>query len=263
MSKINNYVEKQNFFNDPVIYCTNDAWGNILVIDHKPYRILTFDSQYEQSSMNVENPHFLVHEYTRAMMLVLAFMQPAHVTILGLGGGCLLRSLHSILPSCELHAVELRLCVYEVTAEFFGIPVSNKIQISIADAKQYLRESDVRSTDIILADMYNAYGINPYQMQVRFIHECYRVLSNEGWLVINYHELAHLDQSFFKCIGSLFAEVFICNLPCGNNILFASKYKIDSLHQFDLDIKQLEKQLQTKLLHLFRQITQVAPAALK
>src|SRR5262249_21924672 len=95
-----------------IIYRTSDAWGDILVIDDEHYRNLTFDSIYEQSRMDRRNPHSLVYQYTRAMMLVLAFIKPRHATILGLGGGCLLRSLYHVLPKCELHTIELRQRVY-------------------------------------------------------------------------------------------------------------------------------------------------------
>ena len=137
MSNSNVYTGERDFFGDPIIHRTNDAWGDILVIDHRCYRNLTFDSICQQSSMHLNRRHILVHEYTRAMMLVLAFIKPRHVTILGLGGGCLLRSLYHILPKCELQAVELRQRVYEVATEFFGIPLSKKVTITIADAKQY------------------------------------------------------------------------------------------------------------------------------
>lgn len=257
MRNTNIYTSARNFFNDSIVYQTTDRWGDIVVIDHRHYRNLTFNSIYEQSSMDVHNPHILVHEYTRAMMMVLAFIKPHHATILGLGGGCLLRSLCQMLPTCELHAVELRQRVYDVASEFFGIPISKKVTITISDAKQQLKDTDDNSTNVIFADMYSAYHMNPFQMQKRFFDQCYRVLSSNGWLVINYHEIPLLNRSFLQYLHDLFAEVFVCVIPGGNSILYASKYRIDALYSFEEAVTVLEKKLGIKLIHLFKRLTRL------
>lgn len=253
------HARTQDFFADPILYQTMDAWGDIYVVGHLHYRNLMFDSFYDQSSMDVNKPHILVHEYTRAMMLALAFIKPQHVTILGLGGGCLLRSLNHLLPECKLHAVELRQQVYEVAADFFGIPNNKKITITISDAKQQLKATENNSTNIIFADMYNAYNMNPFQVQKNFIDQCYRVLSYKGWLVVNYHELSDLNKDFLEYLCGTFSDTFVCSLPKGNSILFASKHRIDSVCHFDAAVAELEKKLEIKLTHLFKQMTRLYP----
>ena len=95
----------KDFFGNPIIYKTNDQWGDIFVINRKNCRVLAFDPIYEQSCIDLKNPHIPVHEYTQIMLLVLAFINPKHVTILGLGGGCLVNSLHYLIPQCSLHSI--------------------------------------------------------------------------------------------------------------------------------------------------------------
>lgn len=247
----------RGFFGALIIHHAKDAWGDILVIDHSHYRNLTFNSGYEQSSMDKEKTYLLVHEYTRAMMLVLAFIKPRHVTLLGLGGGCLLRSLHQTLPQCKIHGVELRQQVYEVAVEFFGIPKNDRITISIVDAKLALENADNSSTQIIFADMYHAEGIEPFQTQKDFITQCHRVLSNQGWLVVNYHDMPSTNTFFIKSLCRLFSNVFICQAPGGNNILLASKYPIETLDHFKLAVATLEKKLEVRLIYLFEKITRI------
>lgn len=251
------YTDERDLFGGAIVYRTNDVWSDILVIDRRHYRTLTFDSIFEQSSMDLQRPHILVHEYMRAMMLVLAFIKPRHATILGLGGGCLLRSLCRILPACEIHTVELRQQVYEVASNFFGLPDSNKLKITIADAKRVLKYTGDISTDVIFADMYHAYGVNTFQLQKSFIDQCYRALNNAGWLVINYHDMPDLDTSFFKCLCSLFSDVFVCPVSSGNNILFASKHQIVEPPQFDSAVVALEKQLEVRLMPLFKRMVRL------
>jgi spermidine synthase len=59
-----------------IVLSTSDHIGNILVVDYRQYRVLTFDSIYEQSGYSLEKPHSVVHEYTRIMMLVRLAMSP-------------------------------------------------------------------------------------------------------------------------------------------------------------------------------------------
>lgn len=244
---------------DSIIHHTIDAWGDIFVLDHRHYRSLMFDSYFEQSSMDVNKPHILVHNYTRTMMLVLAFIKPRHVTLLGLGGGCLLRSLYHLLPECKLHAIELRQHVYETATDFFGIPTSKQITITIADAQQQLKNIDNNSTNIIFADLYNAYSMSPLQIQKDFISECYRVLSYKGWLVVNYHGISDLDTGFLQYLYSIFSDIFVCCIPNGNSILFASKHSTDTLDRFEGVVAILEKKLEIKLKHLFQRLTRLCP----
>ena len=200
----------------------------------------------------------MVHEYTHAMMLVLAFIRPQHAIFLGLGGGCLLRSLNNILPKCKLHAIELRQRVYEVAAEFFGLPSGNNITITISDAEQWLNNAAEMSTNIIFADMFNAYSMNPFQMQLNFINQCNRVLSKKGWLVINYHEVPDFNTSFFKLLNSIFSNVFIYKtITTNNNVIFASNGETDSLHHFDLAILRLEKKLGSRTINFFNRLSKL------
>lgn len=245
-------------FRDQIVYQTKDEFGSILVTDFRHFRNLMFDSDYEQSSMDIRKPHILAHEYTRVMMLVLTFINPTHVTLLGLGGGCLLRSLAQASPNCKLQAIELRQKVYDVANTFFGIPSFNTTVI-ISDANQYLFDMEDHSTDIIFADMYGAIKMNPFQMQKDFVHQVYKILSNKGWLVINYHDLPSLDSPFFETLFNSFAEIFVCHTTNKRNtILFASKKSLKfPLSYFELPAALLEKRLEVKITPLFKRFTQL------
>ena len=65
-----------------IVHSTNDTYGNILVVDYRRYRVLSFDSIYEQSGFNLEKPYALVHQYTRIMMLILGFIASRHFSTL-------------------------------------------------------------------------------------------------------------------------------------------------------------------------------------
>lgn len=249
----------RDLFGDPIIHRTNDEFGDILVIDRGLFRSLTFDSTYDQSSMDLRAPHLLVHEYTQAMVLSLAFIKPRQITLLGLGGGSILRSLYHVMPECKINAVELRQEVYRVAKEYFSLPVSKNINITIADAEYWLINAADSSSDVIFADMFTAYCMNPFQMQQNFIQQSYRVLSKKGWLVINYHEIEDLNAPFFEFLYSLFSDIFIYPTIGNNNIIFASKARAKDFSQPTPAMLVLEKKLGNKSINLFNRLTHLMP----
>jgi len=244
--------------NGTIVHSTSDSLGNILVVDFPRYRVLSFDSIYEQSGYYLEKPYALVHEYTRIMMLALGFIKPTHITLLGLGGGSLLRSLHHCLSDCEFHVVELRPKVYEVAKYYFDIPDDERVQISIEDAALHIKASKDASTDIIFADMYDAYHMSPIQGQQLFIKNCWRTLSEKGWLVINYHRLPDVSTPLFKCLLAHFRTIMLCTGEYGNHIILACKSHVIDYEQAPIQLKIIEGILGESLSPLLHRITHLA-----
>lgn len=242
-----------------IVLSTSDHIGNILVVDYRHYRVLTFDSHYEQSGYSLEKPHSVVHEYIRIMMLVLGFTSPRHVTLLGLGGGSLLRSIHHHLDKCQFHVVELRAKVFEVAKYYFDIPVDSRVKYSISDAKIQLRAAANESTDIIFSDLFDAYFMSPIQTQKKFVSESYRVLKKDGWLVINFHHLPHVRSLFFDALIEHFSKVFVCPGELGNYILFATKSKNIDVKEAMAKIIKMETELSTPFVPLFQRLEDLIP----
>lgn len=242
-----------------IVLSTSDHIGNILVVDYRHYRVLTFDSVYEQSGYALDKPHSVVHEYIRIMMLVLGFTTPRHVTLLGLGGGSLLRSIHHHLHKCQFHVVELRAKVFEVAKYYFDIPVDGRVKYTISDAKIQLRAAANESTDIIFSDLFDAYFMSPIQTQKKFVSESYRVLSKDGWLVINFHHLPHVRSLFFDALIEYFSKVFVCPGELGNYILFATKSNNIDAKGAMAKIIKMETELSTPFVPLFQRLEDLIP----
>lgn len=242
-------------FGGQLIYETEDEWGYIFVVDNGPHRILAFDALFEQSSMDRSQPEILVHDYLKAMMLVLLFTHPRALTVLGLGGGDLVRALADVVSDAEIGAIELRPKVLDVSKKYFALPIRENVKFSIGDAKQSLANSPKNITDVIFADMFDLFGINKFQMQQQFLQDCHRVLSDGGWLVVNYHELPLPDSPFFQCVNELFPEVYLCPVPGGNFIMYAGKQKlVKPLEQYKSDVAGLEEKMKVELQQIFKRI---------
>jgi spermidine synthase len=240
-----------------IVHSTSDTYGNILVVDYPRYRVLSFDSIYEQSGFYLEKPYALVHEYIRIMMLVLGFMEPRHTTLLGLGGGSLLRSLHHYLSHCDFHVVELRSKVYDIAREYFDIPDDERVWVSIEDAELQIKSGKNASTDIIFADLYDAYHMSPVQAQKQFVQECCRVLTQNGWLVINFHRLPDTKSAFFTALTEHFFTLMLCSGEFGNHILFACKSPNVDYDRAPVKLKKMEKILNETFMPLFHRLKPV------
>lgn len=222
-----------------IIYNARDDYGNILVLDDLEYRILNFDSPFEQSRMKLSAPFSLTLKYTQLMALVLAYIQPRHIMLLGLGGGSLLRTLHHVLPQCQFSVIELREKVYLVAKEYFDIPLDGRVKITINDAIKEISSAEANGSDIIFSDLYDAYKMEVRQSLNNFLKKCYRALSSGGWLVINFHELPKADDLFFKHLQQLFPTVIVGSCS-GNYILFACKLTPDRVSQNPCQLEPLE-----------------------
>jgi len=232
-----------------IVHFTHDDYGQILVIDNGVYRILNFDSPFEQSCMSVDHPYQLAHKYTRMMILVLSYIQPRHITLLGLGGGSLLRTLHHILPECYFDVVELRPKVVEVAEEYFQIPSDDRVRIIINDGLLETSKSKSQSSDIIFADMYDAYSMVHEQIQNEFLLNCSRILTDQGFLVINLHRLPDEASTLFQQIKTYFPTVMMTS-NSGNIILYASKCRQQEIILNNQYIEEIELTLGQQLTHL-------------
>jgi spermidine synthase len=213
--------------NGNIVHFARDDLGGILVIDYRKHRVMTFDSVFEQSKIARRHPHLPVHEYSRAMLLPVAFNQPAHVTILGLGGGVVANALLHLLPACQVHAVELRQAVVDVAREYFDLSESPRLNVSIEDARNALEALPDGQTDLILADMYSAERMSPVQVQREFIKQCSRVLSDNGWIALNYHRTPDLNGAFFKQLQGEFAVVLAFKSKTNNTVIYGSKKPVE------------------------------------
>jgi spermidine synthase len=226
-----------------IIHFARDDLGGILVIDYRKHRVMTFDSVFEQSKIARRHPHLPVHEYNRAMLLPVAFARPAHATILGLGGGVMANALLHLLPECRVHAVELREAVVDVAREYFYLSESPRLEVTVKDARNAIEALPDSQTDLILADMYSADRMSPTQVQREFIKQCSRVLSDSGWIALNYHRTPDLNGAFFRQLQGEFAVVLAFKSKTNNTVIYGSKKPIELPASQDPRLMELEDTL--------------------
>lgn len=220
------------------IHRSYDELGPIQVLDDGHKRYLAFGTDDEQSCQLISQPHVLQHEYTRAILLSLLMVEPNHVTVIGLGGGSLITTLHHLLPKCHLQGVELRREVARLAYKYFQLPKHDNINIHIGDGFQYLKNTD-QQTDLIIADMYLADGIDQQQLSVQFIANSYSKLNQGGWLVLNYWLDHQMEQHLADALHQYFDQIYMCDTGGGNWVIYAGKVNINGQLIDDRHIKSI------------------------
>ncbi|MDO8863693.1 methyltransferase domain-containing protein [Haliea sp. E1-2-M8] len=225
-----------------IIHFSQDTYGRMLVIEDGAYRILNFDSPFEQSCMRMDHPYRLVHQHTQRMIIVLAFINPQIISLFGLGGGSLLRTLHHVLPNCIFNVVELRQKVVDIAKEYFAVPSDHRVRITVNDALAEISNVEDHTSDVIFSDMYNAYQIVPAQTQNAFLLNCSRVLTDRGWLVINLFDLPGNRVAFFEQLAAVFPTIILCASE-GNTILLVSNAEPETVYPRIQHIEAIENVL--------------------
>lgn len=237
------------------LFRCEDEMGLILVTQRGGKRVLSFGTGLEQSSVLIDRPAYLTHEYTQIMLFGMLFVEARHITLLGLGGGGLVHCLSHFYPQCQLQVVELRQQVIDVARNWFELPRTEQIDLHCGDAARYIARAPDAHSDLILSDLYEGDGMSEVQASAFYIRNCARHLTEKGVMVLNFHQLPAPQSELMQAINEQFAEVFVCDVFSGNFVMFCLKMPLQSsLSDMLPEAKSLSRQLEMPLLYYFRQL---------
>ncbi len=229
------------------IASTTDGHGPIYVYETRTSRILSFDEKIYQSSMKLNNIHGLDLAYTQAMMVGLLFIPSINTaTVMGLGAGSMVKNLLHSFPELNVHAVEYREAVADITKKYFYLPDTDRLRIHIDDAVHYIKHTNVKS-DVIFSDLYNAKGMEPKQVASTYLRDCKHGLTEHGVLVLNIWNTALESQKELNDLLTLEFENRMLSFEAesGNTIVLAFKNDIPIIKRKALLMKA--KGLQEKM----------------
>ncbi|NRD75414.1 spermidine synthase [Shewanella sp. VB17] len=207
------------------LYQSEDAYGPLLVLEDKHMRVLSFGDNDEQSKLLKAEPHLPQHTYLQAMLLVLLFIKPKRVIMLGLGGGGLIHALRHYDTGIKVTAVELRSDVIDIAKRFFQLPIGKKLTLIHQDAAEFLAQADHKKVDVIFADIYGADGVDESQLSECFIKNAAAMIKADGYLVLNCWKEHSQNRTLLSLLQLHFDDVRACLTGGGNWVVLASKVK--------------------------------------
>jgi spermidine synthase len=148
-------------------------------------RCLHFTPTAVQSRMRVKDPLALVNDYTRQMMAFLLFNpEPAHLVMVGLGGGSIAKFCHHHFPRLAITAIEIDADIIAMRDEFCIPADDERFRIVHADGARYLARGEI-SADVLLVDAFDAEGVAPGLLKGDFYSRAAASLTDDGVLVMN------------------------------------------------------------------------------
>jgi spermidine synthase len=165
------------------------------------YTALQFVRGQTQSRMRTREPDHLLIDYTRTMLGCLLFQpRPAHIGIVGLGGGSQVKFCHRYLHA-RIEVVENHPGVIALRREF-GIPDDDeRLAVVLDDGARFLGARRA-SFDLLLVDGYDEAGIPEALSTQRFYDDCRAALRPGGAMASNLYcndadaHVARLRRSF-------------------------------------------------------------------
>ncbi|HEV3342921.1 MAG TPA: fused MFS/spermidine synthase [Pirellulales bacterium] len=121
-------------------------------------RVLLFvrDSGEEvvETYLNLERPHELITEYTRAMFVSYLYApRPKKVLLIGLGGGAMVHFLRHSDPDVSIDVVEIDSAIVDLAKKYFLVREDERTKIIVADAVKFLTGSPPRY-DVVYMDAF-------------------------------------------------------------------------------------------------------------
>lgn len=199
------------------------ADGTPVVLETEHALSLHFDLLATQSFMSRREPDRLVLGYTRTMMgFLLLQPAPGRISMIGLGGGSLVKYCYRHLPDTRIVAIEIDPEVIALRDTFHIPPDDERFEVICADGAEYVRGHDARP-DVILVDGFLAHGMPAQLGNAAFYSACHRRLADDGVLVANFvaddpHIPYYLEEARSAFGESL--SIFMAEDSC-NYTLFA------------------------------------------
>lgn len=164
----------------------NQAEASVDVTEVDGVRSLHLGSVTVQSAMRVKDPNALELTYSRGMMCLLLFNASVkNVLSIGLGGGSVPKYLHAYCPEIIHTVVEINPQIISVARSHFYLPDNNeRLNVIEGDGLKYLVDHE-SSTDVLLIDAFDQFGIPLDFCTQMFFDNCAATLNHSGMLVIN------------------------------------------------------------------------------
>lgn len=158
-----------------------------LVCDDGSAKSLHFTMAELQSRMNKASPWQLEVDYTRTMMgFLLLKPAPAHIVMVGLGGGSLAKFCYRQLPGCRITVVEINPHVIALRRDFAVPDDDARFQVILDDGAAFVAAQAGRC-DVLLVDGFDHAGQPEALCSPQFYDDCFAALTPDGVLAVNLH----------------------------------------------------------------------------
>ena len=207
---------------EKIIFTEKTTFDNkVKVVENELGSFLKFKDNYQGGK--IDNPLYKGNiPYVNYFFLASAMKKNIkNVLILGLGTGCFINQLESILPEVKkIDVVEINPELIDIAEKYFGYKQSLVTEIKFQDARVFVRNSS-EQYDLIILDVFSEAGMAYRFMTKEFFEEVNKILSPDGIFASNIFGLTDIDSEdniIFKSLYNTYTSVF------NDNLIFPTNY---------------------------------------
>jgi len=198
--------------------------GMRTVFENKHFRWLCFDDEDAiQSCMPLAEPEKLVLPYQHFMMMWQLFCGetlPSRASLLGIGGGDIIRYLRSTFPNMKITAVDNDPHMAQLANKYFLIkPVQEQLTLQIEEAQTYIKKT--QRNDLLFIDIVANNVLPELLYALSFWKDCHASLTENGIMAVNI--IPESEAGFVKILEMLrdiFGHLPLCmGVPDHKNIV--------------------------------------------
>ena len=149
----------------------DSPFHRLTVTDNDGVRLLKFERN-QQSSMLIDDPFETTIEYVGYLHITLAVKpDAARALVIGLGGGSVVKRMWRDYPEMHIDVAEIDGEVVEVASALFELPDDERIDVHIADGREFLTRR-LDPYDIIIVDAFDDDRVPRPLLTEEFMREC-------------------------------------------------------------------------------------------
>ncbi len=231
-----------------IIHKEKSLYRDIIVYEDGETRCMRFTRliRYSapQTCVSLKNRDHLVLSYSKMMLGALyLYPNPQKILIVGVGGGTLPKTLSSMFPTAEIHAIEIDPAVIIVAKKYFDFKPGGNITVFEEDGRVFVKRANNKGFkyDLVLLDAYDHEYIPEHLLTKEFLEEVKRIILPGGVLAANTWSASRLYDYESVTYASVFGKFF--NLKTNNRVIII---KQDGLPSMDV-IKKNSDALDDKL----------------
>jgi spermidine synthase len=192
------------------LFQTASKHNNISVVDTPIGRILFFDYSYQGGLINYGSFKGGI-PYTRYYHLSAVLNDEIkNILVLGVGSGTVINDCYHLYNINTLDAVDIDPEVVAIAQKFFNLSSDNYLKVHITDAREFVFSAK-HKYDLIIMDVFLAYGMPLNLMTAEFIQKAFDCLTNDGIMGVNYfstEKIAGNKSLVFRAQYKTYKEVF-------------------------------------------------------
>jgi spermidine synthase len=229
-----------------VLHEERSLYRNILVYETDSQRCLKFgrSATDRQSCMQLNNPDYLVFNYTRMMMAAL-YLNPAptRILVIGLGGGTLPTALRKVVPGARIDVVEIDPAVVKVAHQYFGFTTGPDTQEFEEDGRVFVKHKIREGVhyDLVMLDAFTDQYIPEHLLTREFLTEVKSILTAHGVLAANTFATSSLYEHESATYETVFGPFY--GLKSRNRVILVRLGGLPPRGEIEGNARELESRL--------------------